>query len=122
MMYDSREFQLSEFYFAILQVLRIASEWIQESMNDLRRLIDEMEDEHFSIERKQKITFLPDSPEAQRSAVKAFKRNWESVISHQQRIGADLLDRISKKREEVESLRDGVSFTLPTKHRLGEVN
>ncbi len=96
MMYDSREFQLSEFYFAILQVLRIASEWIQESMNDLRRLVDEMEDEHFSIERKQKITFLPDSPEAQRSAVKAFKRKWERVISHQQRIGADLLDRISR--------------------------
>lgn len=121
-MYDSREFQLSEFYFAILQILRIASEWIQESMNDLRRLVDGIENEHFSIERKHKITFLPDTPETQRSAVKVFKRNWESVISHQERIGVDLLDRISKKREEVESLRDGVSFILPTKNRLEEVN
>jgi hypothetical protein len=108
-MYDGNGFQLSEFYFAILQVLRIASVWIKESMSDLSTLVDDIEERFFSAETAEDwITFLPDSTETQHEAIKVFKQNWGSVISHQRRIGNGLLNRIAKKEEEIKSLRDGV--------------
>ena len=112
-MFDKPELRLSEFYFAVLQILRIAYDWIKGSMDDLRRLVDDMENNHYSVEplREGRPTFLSESPEKQALEIQLFKRNWRSVLSHQQDIGRELLDRISRRQEEVKSLRDGVCLS-----------
>jgi hypothetical protein len=110
MMVDTSDLKLSEFYFAVIQVFRIAAEWIQESMDDLRQMVNDMErlylattpDAHFA-------TFLPSSTDSCEAMVKVFKQNWESVIEEQQRLGNALLARVAEKVEETKSLRDGVS-------------
>ncbi|KAI0380283.1 hypothetical protein F5Y04DRAFT_257846 [Hypomontagnella monticulosa] len=106
-MFDKPELRLSEFYFAVLQILRIAYDWIKGSMDDLRRLVDFMEDKYYSPDRGL-WTFLSESPDKQELEIQMFKQNWGSVLSRQQDIGGVLLDRISKKQEEVKSLRDGL--------------
>lgn len=68
------------------------------------------------MENKQsnpQVSFLPDSPEAQRAAIEIFRRNWESVLSHQQKLADALLQRIEKKQADVSSLKDAVSTNLP---------
>ncbi|KAK4116135.1 hypothetical protein N656DRAFT_227040 [Canariomyces notabilis] len=112
-MVDSSAFELSEFYFAIEQLLRIAADWIQESMDDLQSVYVRILERCFSAERRNtvsgtKITFIPLYPAAQEAALAVFHQNWKRVLSHQQRLGNNLLSRIAKKREEVKSLRDGL--------------
>lgn len=108
-MVDSSDLILSEFYPVILQVLRIAADWIQESMDDLRWMVDDMERFYFSPNTDRFATFLPSDPQARGAAIEVFKQNWQSVKSHQQRLGKSLLARIARKQEEVESLKDSVS-------------
>ena len=43
MMIDESDLRLSEFYFTVIQILRIADNWIQESMDDLHRAFWDME-------------------------------------------------------------------------------
>jgi hypothetical protein len=109
----SSQFTLSEFYFTVLQVLRIASEWIQESMDQLVRLAEDLEEAIINDDEK---TLFPSRrywpPEIKEPARDVFKHNWDCVISYQQRLGKGLLSRIDKKQEEVKSLRDGVSCSL----------
>ena len=62
------------------------------------------------------VSFLPDSPQAQRAAIEVFRQNWDSVLSYQSRLADALLQRIEKTQAEVSSLRDAVSdtpFTCP---------
>jgi hypothetical protein len=102
------EFALSEFYFQVLQLLRIACEWIKESMDDLKDLVDTLESNYMNPHLN--VSFLPGSPQADKAVTEAFKQCWKSVMSHQQRHSEALLRRIAKKQEEVEGLRDGVSY------------
>lgn len=110
-MVDHRDLALSEFYPVVLQILRIAADWIHESMDSLRWMVDDMERLYFSPNSDRFATFLPAEEQAQEAAIEAFKQNWDSVISYQQRLGKALLARISRKQEEVESLNDGVSYS-----------
>ncbi|KAI2606607.1 hypothetical protein GGR54DRAFT_620502 [Hypoxylon sp. NC1633] len=109
-MLDKPDLRLSEFYFAVLQILRIASDWIKESMKHLRRLVDNMEIKYYSPNRARdgRPTFLSNSSEKQALEIQMFRQNWGSVLSRQQDIGRELLDRISKKQEEIQSLRDSL--------------
>lgn len=109
---------LSESYFSILQILRIASEWVKESMDDLERLVAKIEEFYFfldSIEGSQFVkndAFLrldPAHPEEAIASIKAFKESWAKVVSYQQEIDRALQARIEKKSEEIKTLRDGVS-------------
>jgi hypothetical protein len=105
LLYDDILMQRSKFYFSTLQLLRIFSGMISAATEDLENLakssridlncIDEI-DNH-----KPTSEFI--------RAREAAKRNWDAVISHQKKIGSALLDRISKKTVDIESLRDGVS-------------
>jgi hypothetical protein len=95
-MIDSNDLKLSGLYFAVIQILRIAAEWIQESMDELHSTVEDMERLYLSSD-SQDVT------------IESFKRNWESVISRQRRIGIALLARVTRYQVEVESLRDGVS-------------
>jgi hypothetical protein len=102
------EFALSEFYFQVLQLLRIASEWIKESMDDLESLVRTLEVNY--IDPHIPEPFLLGSPQANKAVTEAFRQCWTSVMSHQKRHGEALLRRIAKKQEEVKGLRDGVSY------------
>lgn len=115
-MVDSRDLQLSESYFTVIQVLRIAADWIQESMDDLRRMVEDLERLYISASESGFATFLPQDsePSAQEVAKKTFRENWDRVILSQELIGKALLARIKKKQEEVKDLRDGVRRFLLT--------
>ncbi|KEY71379.1 hypothetical protein S7711_11471 [Stachybotrys chartarum IBT 7711] len=100
------EFALSEFYFAVLQLLRIAHDWIQESMDDLNTLVRTLEVDYMA--NVSKSSLLPGSSDLDQAATEVFRQNWEAVVSHQQRLAKELLNRIAKKQGEVSSLRDGL--------------
>jgi len=132
--------QLLEFYPVILQILRNAADWIQESIDDLQWLVDDMERLYFSPNHyddsssssssSDYATFLPSSSACSQveahahahthantnskaqdaAAIGVFKKNWESVKSKQHRLAKTLLTRIARKQAEVESFKDAVSF------------
>ena len=110
MMVDTIDLQSSEFYFAVIQILRIATDWIQESMGDLDQTVDDMERLYLAARTEDKFaSFLPQESDAREATARVFKRNWESVILQQRQLGEALLVRVAKKVEETKSLRDGVS-------------
>jgi hypothetical protein len=88
-MFDN-SFRKSELYFGILQLLRIASEWIHEAMEDLKSL-----EEDFNISTAQ------NAPEAARS-------NWKTLVSYLGKIGKQLVERVQEITNGVKSLKDGV--------------
>ncbi|KAK0627348.1 hypothetical protein B0T14DRAFT_512466 [Immersiella caudata] len=114
-MVDGSDLRLSEFYPAVLQILLIASDWIQESMDDLRWMVDDMQRLYFSLNTRDNFyaSFLPSGLDAkdQEAAIAIFKHNWDSVKTYQQRLGKSLLTRIARKQEEVRNLKDGVGLT-----------
>ncbi|KAK5651821.1 hypothetical protein OQA88_11590 [Cercophora sp. LCS_1] len=111
-MVDSSDLRLSSFYFAVIQILRIAADWIQESIDNLRQTVDDMERLYFSPTAADNFpTFLPREPREPSAAIKTFKQNWDSVMLHQQRSGTALLIRISKLQEETRTLRDSTLNT-----------
>ena len=120
MMFDDAgsEFAVSQFYFTVLQLLRIAHDWIQESVEHLKDLIRFFE-KHF--EPSGRVGSIDStSSEIDQAAAEVSRRNWESVTSHQQQLANSLLARIARKREEVSSLRDGVGHSKcpgPRDHR-----
>jgi len=118
-MTDNSDLRLSEFYFAVIQILRIVPEWIQESMDDLQEMAGDMKRLYLSSNAAEAnfATFVPQEgePQAKRVTIEAFMDDWESVISLQQRMGKTLLARITKLHGEVKSLRDGVSARLNSK-------
>ncbi|KAK1758144.1 hypothetical protein QBC47DRAFT_294798 [Echria macrotheca] len=89
-------------------ILRIAADWVEESRDDLRQMVDEIQERYLSPTADKSATFLPLEPSRQDEALKTFKQNWESVIILQQRIGSSLLSRIAKEQEQVKSLHDGL--------------
>jgi hypothetical protein len=102
-----RDLKLSDSYFAVIHILRIAADWIQESMDDLSLMVDDLEILYFSTE-DEFSTLLPQDPNARNAAIGVFRKNWDTVTSSQRRIGNDLLARIKNMRQEVRDLRDGV--------------
>ncbi|KAI0444365.1 hypothetical protein F4803DRAFT_549171 [Xylaria telfairii] len=114
LMVDDDGLELSDFYFSILQLLRMAAEWIQKSVDDLSTVVNDIERWNFSVrvdmprDMFEKLTFLPETGDAKKAMIEVFRENWESVISHQKRLATTLLGRIAKKQEEVKSLRDGL--------------
>lgn len=108
-MVDDRDLALSEFYPVVLQILRIAVDWIQESMDDLRWMVDDIERFYFSTNTNGLATFLPAEQQAHEAAIEVFKQNWDSVLSYQKRLGSVLLARISRTRGEVENRSEEVN-------------
>jgi len=111
-MVDDNDLHLSKFYFTVIQILRIAAEWIQESMDDLRRTVDDMERLYLLQTADRMATFLPAAAtnRTRDAYIETFRHNWKVVIEEQERIGTVLLARIAARTLETESLRDGVSL------------
>jgi hypothetical protein len=103
-MFDD-SFEVSRSYFTILQLLRIFSDSIHQSVEDLRQMKNKFSYKFPTGELYEvKLLSLPT-----RQIIAA---NWEKVLSFQQQTGTELLSRIEKKTEEVKSLRDGVRFNI----------
>jgi hypothetical protein len=103
-MYDDASLRRSEYYFAVLQLLRIFSEWIRQSMDDMDKMISEIDAEM--------VPWLIGEPDDSvlRMSTAVLKSNWTEVGQMQKRLGQALLERIQKKQDEVKSLRDGVRY------------
>lgn len=95
LMFDNA-FQRSRVYFEVLQMLRLFSNYIGVTGSDLQgSVLDKV--------------FIPVSqPTFVKESEKILRNNWELLKLHQSEAQERLLQRISKKMEEVMSLRDAV--------------
>jgi hypothetical protein len=103
-MFD-RSLEKSELYFAVLQILRIMSEWISESVTDLENKKEDWGSFHEIWDAEHPI-----SENARGIDKRLINSNWDLLVSHQAKLVKVLRDRIERKTKEVESLRDGVIF------------
>ena len=111
-MFDNNSFSRSELYFATLQLLRISSEWISGGMKDLENLAEAFG--QFSLNLSlNRGSEGPSYYNTTKNVLRALDQNWKIVISHQKHDGDSLLGRITKKTEEVKTLRDGVRSNNP---------
>lgn len=85
-------FRQSKVYFSIDQLLRIVSDWITQTRRDLQ-VFDAI--------------FLENPVLLQMSA--GLAQNWRSVSAYVETVDKRLQERISSKKDEIMSLRDGVS-------------
>lgn len=100
LMYDDDKLNTSETYFTVLQLLRVFKNWTCEPENDIRKLIQQ-----FNFEMDKVDT---EAHEAQ----DIIETNWAEVLSHVRSLTKEIADRIERKINEVQSLRDGVSQDL----------
>jgi hypothetical protein len=92
-MIDSDPMETTALYFAVLGILCVMDEWIRHSSSALssckRSWITQMRQDVLDVAN--------------------ITSNWEVIISRHGEICRILLNRIGKKTEEIERLRDGVS-------------
>lgn len=105
-MFDS-EFQVSETYFSVLQMLRIFNDWIEETEADWHVLSKRVTESCFWI---RKASFRGDWTSHPIIRQEDLDKNFGQVKTNLETLAARLKKRIEKKRTEVESLRDGVSM------------
>ncbi|KAK4169694.1 cora-like Mg2+ transporter protein-domain-containing protein [Cladorrhinum sp. PSN259] len=98
LMYDNFQLSRSEFYFSLLQLLRQFSDWIDETAVDVARL------------REQSLRCLEGAYEAQTwdQEVAFIRHNWDTVFEQHKLRSQELKDRVSRKIQTTESLRDGL--------------
>ncbi|KAK9774093.1 hypothetical protein SCAR479_09207 [Seiridium cardinale] len=106
LMFDD-SFQLSEQYFSVLQLLRIFLNWIEEAEQGILDLRSELTKQCESWRAWQREHSLPDEDEWHLD-LDNLKRNDGQVEDFFRRRVSALKDRIQRKKEEVESLRDGL--------------
>jgi len=102
-MFD-RSLDKSEIYFAVLQILRIMSEWIYESVTALEKQKEEWAQVR-QVWRGAPEYLSETNQEIDRGIINS---NWDVLLSHHAKLEKVLRDRIDRKAKEVESLRDGV--------------
>lgn len=94
-MFD-KSFQHAESHFQIMQLLRIATLWIQTTQKDLKSLRDGL-----MAGLSNSLDYAQDEQ---------LNRNWDKTFAALEAQSDKLFRRIDKKTEEVKSLRDGVCF------------
>lgn len=108
-MYDNEQLERSRFYFTLLQLLRIFSEWIANDMASSKLAFEK----HNAVTLSDMIFFGLWNDYIETSdivnAINIIKRNWHVVLALHEKEGQALLDRIARDIQTVESLRDGVS-------------
>lgn len=97
LMYDDHKLNRSEIYFTVVQLLRIFEEWTAEPEDTIRTLRY-----HTIYELKSRMN--PSQPDAQH----IIETNWISLLTQAQTSKNKILGLIKRKRDEIESLRDGV--------------
>jgi hypothetical protein len=99
LMFDDKGFPKSKKYFQMQQLYRIFNNYVEETIRDLQ-----YQRESFMSEWDGNL-----EPEL-RAALSDVGFEWEKSLAIQLSRLNVLLDRIRRKKEEVESLRDGVSL------------
>jgi len=100
-MFDDNNFARSKLYFGSLQLLRVFSDWIEESQADFQQLFKDVFNQlnwEYKREKEHKID------------TGAIIVALEKTADEHKILFKALLDRIKKKQNEIESLRDGVSM------------
>jgi hypothetical protein len=105
-MFDD-SFQLSEQYFTVLQLLRIFQGWIEEVEKGIDDLKKELIGQYESWRAWRRLYALKDEEEWPLDMEK-LEANFEKVKGFFELRVNPLKERIRRKKEEVESLRDGV--------------
>ncbi|KAI6093096.1 hypothetical protein F4821DRAFT_253073 [Hypoxylon rubiginosum] len=107
-MYDNEQLERSRFYFTLLQLLRIFSEWIANDMASSKLAFEK----HNAVTLSDMIFFGLWNDYIETSdivnAINIIKRNWHVVLALHEKEGQALLDRIARDIQTVESLRDGL--------------
>lgn len=114
LMLDDRELKKSDLYFEALQLLRYMTEWIDQSEEDIAKLLKDWEEQKIRREDEFCDLFigvsLRDSLLVDELAVSG---NWEIIRSKHGFLVEGLLKDINRRTEDIKSLRDGVSYTKP---------
>ncbi|KAI1114294.1 hypothetical protein F5Y14DRAFT_415315 [Nemania sp. NC0429] len=106
LMYDDEQLSQSEIYFSLLQLLRVFDETITQGERDLQLLADtccsilEINLRHFH-----------EDDEGEAAAVSIVAENWKMITSSHTKRTRELLERMSRKTEDLKSLRDGLFNT-----------
>lgn len=93
-MYDDHKLTASEGYFVANQILRVFEEWVGDLEPDLQRLRSEV------AERT--------PPEADPETSHIIESNWVTLLKKAETSCSELQLLIRRKRDEIQSLRDGV--------------
>ncbi|KAK9420140.1 hypothetical protein SUNI508_06668 [Seiridium unicorne] len=104
LMFDDSHLRRSAYYFGVLQLLGIFTQWIQETIDDLALTISS----HNEWMPEPYWVPLPGSSELLATEDEKVKENWRKLAERQRGMALPLLERIKKKTEEVTSLRDGL--------------
>jgi hypothetical protein len=98
-MFDDKSFSRSKLYFNIQQLCRVFSACIQETIGNLHG------------HRNKFLRTSADPRHLSKDVLEDLLRKWLDMIEESELKLKPILERINRKREEVESLRDGVSPT-----------
>jgi hypothetical protein len=108
----SDSFERSDVYFTIIELLRIAKEWINSLEDSIRKTEDKIDR---SLIWGPFMKFTGDMEDYRRSR-KIIAENWRVVWRKYKSIKDELLEKIDVKMVEVKSLRDGVSGIILSFH------
>jgi hypothetical protein len=107
LMFDDDSFSRSKNYFQMQQVCRMFGTSIEETMRD----IEEFKAKVLSWV-KHDYSWRYDRPEGFEHEFKGLSTEWDKYTTGQITKLKVVLELVQKKREEVESLRDGVSINI----------
>ncbi|KAI1452189.1 hypothetical protein F4805DRAFT_471046 [Annulohypoxylon moriforme] len=106
-MFDST-FERSKLYFTVLQILRVFSEWIQESERELQQLRRDFDVNIQSTTARRGSIASNHGTAPPAMFMKEIDEAWEELIALHNSSSKSLLDRIEKKEMEIKSFRDGL--------------
>jgi hypothetical protein len=96
-MCDNRGLERSHLYFETLQILRVMTEWVHGSLEDLS--------ETKNWWTSQRI-FRPN----QEFDELTILSNWDVLVTRHSELARQILERVDRKTEDIKTLRDGVSL------------
>lgn len=102
-MYDDHKLTASETYFLVNQLLRVFEEWINNLESDLQRLRQEIAEKM--------------SPVVGHDPRRIIESNWAMLLKKASTSCSELKTRTKRKRDEIESLRDGVCTLQSPKNK-----
>ena len=105
LMFDDKEFKRSKLYFTLLQLYRIFERCIEETLVDL----EASQKDFLESWGSDSYTDTEDVLETLASDLETLDKHWREAMSESKKQLESIMERIKYKREEVNSLRDGVS-------------
>ncbi|OTB13311.1 hypothetical protein K445DRAFT_320160 [Daldinia sp. EC12] len=95
-MFDTSS-RLSRLYFAVIQLFRLITEWIEESASEINQLKRKFREIRYEVRLGLSA-----------NEIASVEKNWDTISSKMNLLGERLYSRIHRKPEEIKSLRDGL--------------